>query len=89
MHMFLTFVLLLATSSRHRTYSWCVRVSTADFMYAFDIRIAWLLIYHLNNVLTTCMHALHACWRELVPGENWSLASSGRKVNIGAMTHHQ
>jgi hypothetical protein len=39
--------------------------------------ITWLLKYNLtNNVLATCMHALYAWWLKLVPGENWSLAST-------------
>jgi hypothetical protein len=58
------------TSSLHRMYSCCVIVSTADFIYAFNSTRAWPLTY-----LATCMHTLHAWWRELVPAENLSLAS--------------
>jgi hypothetical protein len=80
------------TSSHQRTCSCCVNVSTADFIYASNSTIAGLLKYHLNNVLATCNCPLFmidqpavcivshgdriACWRELVHGENWSLAST-------------
>jgi hypothetical protein len=57
------------TSSRHLACSCCVLVNTADCIHAFNSTIAWLLKYHINNVLARW-------WRELVPGEKRSLTSS-------------
>jgi hypothetical protein len=50
------------TSSRHRACSCCVIVSTDDCIYAFHSTIAWLLKYHLSNILATGVQALFAWW---------------------------
>jgi hypothetical protein len=51
-----------------------VIVNTADCIYAFTSTIDWILKYYLNNIQSTITHALHVRWRELVHGDNWSLA---------------